>query len=136
MTNELTPGAPPPRFEFPASPTPPRTSKLWDELLRQTAASFVRHVLTALGAVLAGLGWVAPDKFDSWAAAHSAELVGWLLIGIAQAWSWLHKKDVLNLVRVAIRTPPQQPNGLPTQVEHVRRKADELRAQQRALLTL
>jgi hypothetical protein len=116
---------------------PPKQSRgLWDEMLRQTALSLVRHALTALGAALAGLGWVAPDKFDSWAAAHSAELVGWLLIMLAQAWSWMQKRDALNLVRVAIRMPSQQQNGIPTTVEHVRQKDQHIRAGRRALLPL
>lgn len=136
MTDDFATGAPPPRFDFPVPPAPKRTGGLWDEVLRQSAASLVRHALTALGAALAGLGWVAPEKFDSWAAAHSAELVGWLLIGLAQAWSWLHKRDVLELVRVALRMPSQQPTGVPTTVEHVRRKANDVRAQRRAMSLL
>ncbi len=95
---------------------------LGNEILRLSIASFVRHALMAIGAALAALGWVESDKFDSWAAAHYGEMVGWILMGITLAWSWLQKQDVLKLLRAAIQSDPQQPDGSPTQVAHVRQQ--------------
>lgn len=95
-------------------------SWLRNELLKQAITGLVRHLLAWVGTTLAALGWVAPDKFETWEAAHYAEMVGFVLMGLALAWSWLRSHDLLALLRGAIQADPYQADGSPTQIQHVK----------------
>lgn len=74
----------------------------------------VRHLLTVVGTYLLAHGLIDADTHARILGEGATKIVGWILLMIPFAWSWLQKSQVWGWVKTALHMrSTQSPNEVP-----------------------